>query len=775
MGLGVRDSGDVYAGVITIPKRIHIELTARTALMVRCGLRYRSRALERVMTTTISRNEFLKAAGLGAASLALPRKLAAAETSDGGAQRPNILFIFTDDHASHAIGAYGSKINQTPNLDRIANEGMRFDNCFCTNSICAPSRAVILTGKHNHLNGMTTNATTFDGSQQTFPKLLQKAGYQTAMLGKWHLKSDPTGFDFWNVLIGQGPYYNPPLKTPEGTVKHTGYTTDILTDIALDWMENKRDKTKPFVMMYQHKAPHRNWQPDPKHLHMYDDVTIPEPATLFDDYANRTSAAHLQEMAVATDLTADDLKLVPPGNLTPEQLDVWMKAYGPKNRAFINAGLEGDELIRWKYQRYLKDYLRCIASVDDNVGRVLDYLDETGLADNTIVVYSSDQGFYLGDHGWFDKRWMYEESLRMPLLVRWPGVTEPGSTNGDLVQNLDFAETFLDIAGVEIPSDMQGESLVPLLGGETPENWRKSIYYHYHEFPGWHAVRRHYGVRTDRYKLIYYYGIDEWELFDLKEDPDELASRYGDPNYAGVVRELKTELTRLREYYQFDKYVEDPTPPDPKRVERELVLHYDFGEVDGAEVRDLSGGGNHGIIRNARLTAGRKGKALLLDGAGTVELAPIPPALDPTCRPLTIGAWCKADSPDGTLMAFGTRSFGFALSLSGGKPVFTVRANVAPHRAAASRAVPLGEWVHLAGVIDTDGRLHVLVNGEDAGQSERTRFFSHFLRNPGNLTVGEDPNSQITGAVHHQFHGQIEDIRLYWSRPDEAAMKQWTS
>lgn len=480
-------------------------------------------------------------------------------------QRPNILFVFTDDHASHAISAYGSKINKTPNLDRLAKEGMLFENCFCTNSICAPSRAVILTGKHSHLNGQIDNRRSFDGTQQTFPKLLQQAGYQTAMIGKWHLRSAPTGFHFWKVLRGQGPYYNPVLRTQKGQEKFTGYTTDIITDIALDWLKTKRDKDKPFMMMYQHKAPHREWAPGPKYLNMYDDVTIPEPHDLFDDYANRTSAAKKQTMSIEKDLNQRDLKLVAPRNLTPEQLKKWNAAYGPKNEKFKKANLKGKELVRWKYQRYIKDYLRCIASVDDNFGRVLDYLDESGLAKNTIVIYSSDQGFYLGDHGWFDKRWMYEESLRMPLMVRWPGVVKPGSRTDALVQNLDFAETFLDAAGVEIPKDMQGKSIVPILKGKEPKDWRKSIYYHYYEYPAVHMVQRHYGVRNKQYKLIHYYLIDEWELFDLKKDPNEMKSVYKDPKYKKVVADLKQELQRLRKKYKVDKFKEpDYKPRRPK-------------------------------------------------------------------------------------------------------------------------------------------------------------------------------------------------------------------
>lgn len=463
--------------------------------------------------------------------------------------RPNILFIFTDDHGAQAISAYGSKINETPNIDRLANEGLIFRNAFVTNSICAPSRAVILTGKYSHSNGQLTNVETFDGSQQTFPKLLQQAGYQTAMFGKWHLKSDPTGFNAWQVLIGQGPYYNPPIKSATGVTEHVGYTTDIITDIALDWLESGRDTQKPFMMMYQHKAPHRRWDPGPNYLTMYDDVEIPEPKTLFDDYAGRGKAATQQTMSIARDLTDRDLKLVPPEELTAEQFEVWNAAYEPKNDAFRAADLQGDDLVRWKYQRYVKDYLRAVASVDDNIGRVLDHLEASGLAENTIVIYASDQGWYLGEHGWFDKRWMYEESLRIPLIVRWPGVTAPGSTNNAMVSNLDLAETFLDIAGVEIPSDMQGESFVPLLEGETPSDWRQSFYYQYYEYPGPHDVARHYGVRTESHKLIYFYTLDEWELYDLEEDPDELTSVYEDPAYTSVRSELETELERLREHY----------------------------------------------------------------------------------------------------------------------------------------------------------------------------------------------------------------------------------
>lgn len=468
-------------------------------------------------------------------------------------QPPNILFIFTDDHGPQAISAYGSRLNRTPNIDRIADEGMLFRHCLVTNSICGPSRAVVLTGKYSHLNGFRTNTNDkFDGSQQTFPKLLRQAGYQTAIFGKWHLGTQPTGFDKWEILVGQGTYYNPVFLTEKGKHKEVGYVTDLITDKTIDWLKNGRDPSKPFVLMTQHKAPHRPWEPGPGHLMTYHDAIFPEPATLFDDHGGRGTAAKRQKMSIAADLTDRDLKLKPPGNLTPEQREAWDRAYRPRNEAFRRENPQGKDLVRWKYQRYVGDYLRCVASVDDNVGRLLQYLDESGLADNTVVVYSSDQGWFLGEHGWFDKRWMYEESLTMPLLVRWPGVVKPGTENRDLVSNLDFAETLLDIAGAKVPADMQGRSLVPLLKGEKPADWRKSFYYHYYEFPGPHSVAKHYGVRTERHKLIYFYDLGEWELYDLAKDSDELENVYADPAYAGVVKELKAELKRLRERYKDD-------------------------------------------------------------------------------------------------------------------------------------------------------------------------------------------------------------------------------
>ncbi len=477
-------------------------------------------------------------------------------------QRPNIVFIFADDHCQQALSAYDPSRITTPNLDRIAKEGMRFDRCYVTNSICGPSRAVIQTGKYSHLNGFKTNGDRFNGDQQTFPKLLQAAGYQTAVVGKWHLVSTPQGYDYYDILKGQGPYYNPPMITAgdDGqpvTKPHTGYTTDIITDKMLDWLKNRRDADKPFMVMFQHKAPHRNWMPGPKYLNWLDDVTVPEPETLWDDYSGRTQSASRQLMTIRSDLTEQDLKLKGHGTMNAEQIKVWDAAYGPKNEAYLKArdGMTEEEIIKWKYQRYVKDYLRCVKSVDDGVGRVLDYLDESGLADNTVVIYSSDQGWYLGEHGWFDKRWMYEESLKTPLLARWPGKIKPGSTNDNLVSNLDFAETFLDIAGVAVPEDMQGRSLVPILQGNTPSDWRKTFYYHYYENPGAHNVARHYGVTDGRHKLIHFYAlegekIDDWELFDLQGDPNELRSVYDNPQYAQERDRLMVELARLREQYQ---------------------------------------------------------------------------------------------------------------------------------------------------------------------------------------------------------------------------------
>ncbi len=418
--------------------------------------------------------------------------LAAATTAVAAqpAARPNIVFIFSDDHAPHAIGAYNGwlkSVNPTPNIDALAASGMLFRNSFCTNSICGPSRAVIQTGKHSHKNGFMNNGNSFDWNQQTFPKLLQQAGYTTALYGKSHLQGKPQGYDDWKVLPGQGLYYNPDLITPEGRVRVEGHCTDVVTDLAVEWLREGRDGSKPFMLMVQHKAPHRNWMPALRHLSLYDDMQMPEPNTLFDKWHDNAPPARFQELEIDrhmhlnfdlfVDLTPDfDADAAEGGTdrsawrtmqrMSPEQLAAWRAFYGPRDDAFHEAGLTADGLVRWKYQRYVKNYLRCVRGVDESVGTLIKTLEELGLSDNTVVIYSSDQGFYIGDHGWYDKRWMYEESLKMPLIVKWPGVAEAGSVNEDLVQNLDYAETFLEMAGAEIPADMQGRSLVPLLAGD---------------------------------------------------------------------------------------------------------------------------------------------------------------------------------------------------------------------------------------------------------------------------------------------------------------------
>jgi len=453
-------------------------------------------------------------------------------------KKPNIIFIMSDDHASHAMSCYGSKINETPNIDRIANEGMKLNNTFCTNSICGPSRATILTGKYSHINGVETLDDKFDNTQMTFPKLLQKNGYKTAMIGKWHLgqgkENEPTGFDYWNVLPGQGDYVNPEMIEMGEKKKIQGYVTDLITDFSIDWMDEMKNNDEPFLLMCHHKAPHRPWVPDEKHADMYKDIEIPYPETFDDDYSNRASAAENAEMRIDEDLVFGwDLKDLPPREIS----------------------MDKKKTKKWKYQQYIKDYLGCIASIDDNVGRILDYLDEEGLTENTIIVYTSDQGFFLGDHGWFDKRFFYEESLRMPFIVRYPKEIEQNSVNNNIILNTDFAPTFLDYAGIDIPDEIQGDSFRKFLSEESLDNWREVMYYHYSMFPSTHNVYPHYGVRTDRYKLIYYYDSGdngEWELFDLETDPNEMKNQYNNPEYQEIITELKKKLykekSKLKDY-----------------------------------------------------------------------------------------------------------------------------------------------------------------------------------------------------------------------------------
>ena len=478
----------------------------------------------------------------------------------------NIVYIMTDDHTAQMMSCYDTRYMETPNLDRIAADGVRFTNSFVANSLSGPSRACIITGKHSCANKFYDNTTcVFDATQQTFPKLLQQAGYQTAIVGKWHLESLPTGFDFWEVLPGQGDYYNPDFITQQNdTVRREGYITDIITDDAIDWMENKRDKAKPFCLMINHKAIHRNWMADTTDLALYEDKVFPLPETFYDDYEGRPAAA-AQEMSIAEDMDLIyDLKMIAPGKdsrlrglyesflgrMKPDERAAWDRFYNPLIEDFYKRDLKGRELAEWKFQRYMRDYMKTVKSLDDNVGRVLDYLEEKDLLKNTLVVYTSDQGFYMGEHGWFDKRFMYEESMRTPLIMRLPdGFSRRGDIT-ELVQNIDYAPTFLELAGAAVPDDIHGLSLVPLLKGEHPDDWRTALYYHFYEYPAEHMVKRHYGIRTDRYKLIHFYNdIDEWELYDMQNDPHELDNLYGREGYDELTAELKSRLLSLQEQY----------------------------------------------------------------------------------------------------------------------------------------------------------------------------------------------------------------------------------
>lgn len=481
---------------------------------------------------------------LGLSLLMLGLPLGQAQSRRTPTQRPNIIFIMTDDHAAHAISAYGSKLIQTPNIDRLAKEGMKFENCFVTNSICTPSRAAILTGKYAHLNGVPV-FNHIDNTQPLLSKYMQQAGYYTGMIGKWHLggnapqrpdEGKPTGFDYWNILPGQGAYFDPVMIENGQRKKYPGYTTDVITDLSLEFLQ-KRPQDKPFFLMYHHKAPHRNWQPDEKHRKQFENFEVPIPATFDDDYKGKSDASRQATMHIDVDLNDNDLKMKPP------------------------AGLTGAALKKWKYQRYMRDYLACVASVDDNIGRVLDWLDKSGQAKNTIVIYTSDQGFFLGEHNFFDKRFMYEESLRMPFLIRWPGKIKPGSVSKGMILNVDFAPMMLDAAGATVPADMQGRSFLPLLTGRVPKDWRTSMYYRYYH-PAHHNVAAHYGVRTQRYKLIFFNKLNQWELYDLQKDPREMNNVYSDPAYAKTVEELKREMQRLKKELKDEDQFQDKLPAD---------------------------------------------------------------------------------------------------------------------------------------------------------------------------------------------------------------------
>ncbi|GLU51378.1 sulfatase family protein [Dyadobacter frigoris] len=476
--------------------------------------------------------------------------------------RPNIIFILSDDHAYQAIGAYGNKLARTPNIDRIGKEGALFQNMMVTNAICGPSRATLLTGKYSHMNGYKTNGKIpFNTSQQMFPKLLQQNGYQTAWIGKLHLETVPGGFDYVQIPPGQGDYYNPDFINSKGdTVHYEGYLTDLVTTFSLDWL-SKRDQSKPFMMVVGEKATHRNWMPDLQDLGAYDDVEFPIPTTFYDDYKTRVAAGN-QDMNIAKTMkTGHDFKIHADYNdqeynrFTPPQRKIFEQYYDKITAEFDAKALKEDELLRWKFQRYMKDYLSTANSMDRNIGKILDYLDKTGLAKNTVVIYTSDQGFYTGEHGWFDKRFMYEQSLKTPFLMRYPGVTKPGSKINQLAVNIDWAPSILDIAGVKIPANMQGMSILPILKQDAkPDNWRSETYYHYYEYPSPHKVQPHFGTRTSRYKLIRFYGpTDFWELFDLQKDPDELTNVFENKNYKQIVKDMKIKLKRLINQYQDDE------------------------------------------------------------------------------------------------------------------------------------------------------------------------------------------------------------------------------
>ncbi len=520
----------------------------------------------------MDRRKFIKKAAAGAGVLIVPQILRGAaflRESSSRKERPNILLIMSDDHSTAAVGTYKSwlgKFAKTPNIDRIAREGMMFTKCYASNSICCPSRAVIETGVHSHINGVLKNDQKIKSGVERFPKLLQKAGYETAVFGKWHIGT-PEGYDRYVANLDQGNYYNPDFIEDGKKTRYEGYHTDIIFDLAIEWLRNGRSKDRPFILRVQPKAPHRPWQPDIKYPERFREVNIPEPESLFDDYKGRGTAAISQAMLIARDLNNEDLKIDlerGSGRMNEEQKKKWLEAYEEQNRKFENAKLSGKELVRWKYQRFIRDYLGCVESIDDGVGRLLKYLDESGLRENTVVIYTSDQGFFLGEHGWFDKRFMYEPSLRMPLIVRWPGRVRRGSVCGELVQNLDFAQTFLDIASAVPAEEMQGASIVPLLDGKKPSGWRKSLYYNYYEYPGWHSVLRHEGVVTKRYKLIHFYDVDENELYDLERDPDEMKNVFGSPKYAKTSDELKKELEQLKKLYK----VPEPEKLADKEIEK---------------------------------------------------------------------------------------------------------------------------------------------------------------------------------------------------------------
>jgi arylsulfatase A-like enzyme/lysophospholipase L1-like esterase len=699
--------------------------------------------------------------------------------------RPNIVFIFSDDHALQAIGAYGSKVNRTPHIDRLAHEGALYVNSFCANSICGPSRACILTGKHSHLNGFLRNGDRFDGEQTTFPKILSNAGYHTAMIGKWHLGTNPTGFDYWEILPGQGSYYNPDFIQMDGSRKrYQGYCTDQITDLAINWMEEQKDSEKPFLLMCQHKAPHRNWSPHPRHFGKYPMGTIPEPDSLFDDYAGRSALLKENEMTLKdhfhwghdSKFHGDNLftqHFGPLGNgeyrrMDPEQKATWDAYYEPQNQAFIQKMKDGElsekEITQWKYQRYMHDYLGSVQAVDDSVGRILDYLDQNQLSENTIVIYSSDQGFYLGEHGWYDKRWMFEESLKMPFLVRWPGKIKPGTRSQALIQNIDYGPTFLDIAGADIPEAMQGRSLKPLFengGGRTPD-WRDAIYYAYYENAAVHAVPIHDGIRTARHKLMYFPRNGEWNLFDLITDPHEMKSVHQETAYAPIMKALQQRYQDMKGFYEVNSAIIPHSRGDEtwwRDRDREKNNRLKEGNIDLAFIGDSITQGWEGNGKQVWESYYGARKAVNLGFGGD--------RTEHVIWRLTKGAWNQI-KPKVAVLMIGTNNTGHKMqdpsqTAAGIERILNILKERSPKTKVLLLGVfPRGKAPHDRGRVINQGINQIIRRLADNDRVHYMDLGDHFLQSDGDL-----PASIMPDALHLNEEG----YRI-WAEAMEPKLKE---
>ncbi|NBQ22739.1 MAG: DUF4976 domain-containing protein [Verrucomicrobia bacterium] len=711
------------------------------------------------------------------------------ENLDGKTQNSESLWMKTrllvDDHALQAIGAYGSKVNRTPHIDRLAHEGALYVNSFCANSICGPSRACILTGKHSHLNGFLRNGDRFDGEQTTFPKILSNAGYHTAMIGKWHLGTNPTGFDYWEILPGQGSYYNPDFIQMDGSRKrYQGYCTDQITDLAINWMEEQKNSDKPFLLMCQHKAPHRNWSPHPRHFGKYPMGTIPEPDSLFDDYAGRSSLLKENEMTLKdhfhwghdSKFHGDNLftqHFGPLGNgeyrrMDPEQKATWDAYYEPQNQAFIQKMKDGElsekEITQWKYQRYMHDYLGSVQAVDDSVGRILDYLDQNQLSENTIVIYSSDQGFYLGEHGWYDKRWMFEESLKMPFLVRWPGKIKPGTRSQALIQNIDYGPTFLDIAGADIPEAMQGRSLKPLFengGGRTPD-WRDAIYYAYYENAAVHAVPIHDGIRTARHKLMYFPRNGEWNLFDLITDPHEMKSVHQETAYAPIMKALQQRYQDMKGFYEVNSAIIPHSRGDEawwRDRDREKNNRLKEGNIDLAFIGDsiTQGWEGNGKPVWESYYGARKAVNLGFGGDRTEHVI----------WRLTKGAWNQI-KPKVAVLMIGTNNTGHKMqdpsqTAAGIERILNILKERSPKTKVLLLGVfPRGKAPHDRGRVINQGINQIIRRLADNDRVHYMDLGDHFLQSDGDL-----PASIMPDALHLNEEG----YRI-WAEAMEPKLKE---